>query len=690
MAFLETRGMLAKLLATENIVVEHDSSARTAAFDTLNRVLKLPVFKTENENVYNMLVGHEVGHALETPTNWRDDLPENVPADFINVIEDVRIEKFIQSKFPGLRVDFTKGYDELNEQDFFAIRGKDISKFSLIDRINLHFKLGVRALIPFTEEELVYVNAIDECDTWQKVLLAAKMLSDYVNQKSTSTELNDENLSGNSDGKDEENRQEQQSQSSQSSEEGDDSNDNKSESESEIETDVDNQQTSSNETVSQTQRSFDESLEDIADSTRQMNDIIYVNVGDVDPDKNIIDVKTLRESFVEPNLSENDLAYERQRLMYRLDQFLKSIRADVNHMVQQFEMKKSADAYARQQVNKTGVLDTNLLHSYKLTDDIFLRQSVTPDGKNHGMVMYLDWSGSMSDNCIETVKQIITLVQFCRKVQIPFDVYTFTSGMTDDYDPDDISLKGTVSHCVTQLVQVLTSSAKKKEIDQDIFNLFSQSFVIQSSLRYKYSPYLSMGGTPLNNALFLVPTIIKRFREKTGAQKVSFVCITDGESAPLQFYETRKNSDGTPTIRIGYAYYQKMMIRSGANVFPIDNEERGTPDVVRWLKTQLDDVSITHLFLAGLKGCDRYIRGLSHFSKRLDEKVFRKEGCQAVTTDSWPLVGLINPKSFTDADDDIQVDDGASKTQIKSALKKYLKSKTSSRVVLNQLVSQFS
>jgi hypothetical protein len=690
MAFLETRGMLAKLLATENIVVEHDSSSRTAAFDTLNRVLKLPVFKTENENVYNMLVGHEVGHALETPTHWRDDLPENVPADFINVIEDVRIEKFIQSKFPGLRVDFTKGYDELNEQDFFAIRDKDLSKFSLIDRINLHFKLGVRALIPFTEEELVYVNAVDDCDTWQKVVLAAKMLSDYVNSKASSSELDDEQLSGNSDGKDEENQQEEQSKTSQSRDNGDESDDNESESESDIKTDVDNQQSASNETVSQTQRSFDESLKDIADSGQEMNDIIYINVGDVNPDQNIVDVKTLRESFVEPNISETSLANTGQWIRQELDQFLKSIRADVNHMVQQFEMKKSADAYARQQVNKTGVLDTNLLHSYKLTDDIFLRQNVTPDGKNHGMVMYLDWSGSMSDICIETVKQIITLVQFCRKVQIPFDVYTFTSGSVDSYDPDDLSLKSTVSHCVTQLVQVLTSSAKKKEIDQDIFNLYSQALVIGKSVRYNYSPYMSMAGTPLNNALFLVPSIIERFRQKTGAQKVSFVCVTDGESAPLQFYETRKIYDGSLSIRIGYAYYQKLMIRSGVNVFPISNEERGTPDVVRWLKTQLEDVSITHLFLAGLKGCDSYIRGITNYSKRLDEKVFRKEGCHATTTDSWPLVGLINPKSFTDADDDIQVNDGASKTQIKSALKKYLKSKTSSRVVLNQLVGQFS
>ena len=46
-------------------------------------------------------------------------------------------------------------------------------------------------------------------------------------------------------------------------------------------------------------------------------------------------------------------------------------------------MKKSDDDDIGQQTHKTGVLDTNSLYNYKLVDDIFLRQSVTPDGKNH-------------------------------------------------------------------------------------------------------------------------------------------------------------------------------------------------------------------------------------------------------------------------------------------------------------------
>ena len=63
-------------------------------------------------------------------------------------------------------------------------------------------------------------------------------------------------------------------------------------------------------------------------------------------------------------------------------------------------MKKSADEYRRAATSKTGVLDTNKLHTYKYNDDIFKKVTVIPEGKNHGLVMYLDWSGSMQTSCL--------------------------------------------------------------------------------------------------------------------------------------------------------------------------------------------------------------------------------------------------------------------------------------------------
>ena len=142
MSFHQTKGMLARCLATENLLVEHNTNVTTASFDTERRILTLPVHKINNEYVYNLLVGHEVGHALYTPPNWAESIPNDVPYDFVNVVEDVRIEKMIQSKFPGLRRDFTRGYDELNNQDFFQLKEDHILLSSICTDHRLESRSG--------------------------------------------------------------------------------------------------------------------------------------------------------------------------------------------------------------------------------------------------------------------------------------------------------------------------------------------------------------------------------------------------------------------------------------------------------------------------------------------------------------------------------------------------------------------
>ncbi|SVE36499.1 uncharacterized protein METZ01_LOCUS489353, partial [marine metagenome] len=67
-----TKSLLAKLLATENVTVEHGNYP-TAAFDVKNRVLKLPVWKEMSGSLYDLMVLHEVGHALWTPEEgWHE------------------------------------------------------------------------------------------------------------------------------------------------------------------------------------------------------------------------------------------------------------------------------------------------------------------------------------------------------------------------------------------------------------------------------------------------------------------------------------------------------------------------------------------------------------------------------------------------------------------------------------------
>lgn len=670
MSFLEVKGQLAKLLATENLHVQHDGTASTASFNTATRVLTLPILTVDSSHVYDMFVGHEVGHALYTPTNWREAVDESVPFDFVNVIEDVRIERLIQAKFPGLRVDFSHGYTELNNRDFFDIADKDLTQLSFIDRINLHFKLGSRALIQFSDEEKVYVNAVDEADTFDKVCLVAKMLADYTNKKREEELQNNLSTVPNEDGEDDEAETEPQT-------------DTEAEMEQQPEAKADTPelpQAKPDELVSQTQRAMDEAMSDLAETGTE---VVYLTTPKTELSAYPLDF--LREDF-KSSIAQRADAAGPSKLLY--SKFLASIKRDVNFMVQQFEMKKSADAYARQQIHKTGVLNTDVLHAYKLTDDVFLRQTITPDGKNHGLFMLIDWSGSMSDNILPTVKQLLVLVQFCRKVNIPFDVYTFTSTnysvhyktCDHEYDNGEILLDS------VSLTHVLSSKAKRREIDEDMYHLFCQAHKIM--FPYSGSPYsnqLQMGGTPLNNVLFGAANLIRKFKRDNNLQKVSFVCLTDGESAPTHFACERAYG---MTTHMTNPYF-KTLVRDGHQVYQIDTKNE-TPSIVNYLTKILPGVSITNIFLSGPKGAARYKTQLTRKTTD-DMPQYKKQGAESfTTTNGWPLVALVNPRSFTDSTDEIEVEAGASKAKVKSALRKFLKTKTTAKLLLSTLVSQFS
>jgi len=114
-----SKSILAKLLASENITVSHQN-VKTAYFDLKNRTMVLPVWKDMDGDLYDLLTGHEVGHALNTPQQgWHNEVAatEKKFKDFLNVIEDARIEKLVKRKFPGLSKSFARAYASLYERE---------------------------------------------------------------------------------------------------------------------------------------------------------------------------------------------------------------------------------------------------------------------------------------------------------------------------------------------------------------------------------------------------------------------------------------------------------------------------------------------------------------------------------------------------------------------------------------------
>ena len=169
---LSAQEYLAKLLAKENLSVQHGNYS-TASFDVVNRVLRLPLWKDKGKDVYDLLVGHEVGHALYTPADgWHDSEKKigKIPRAYLNIVEDIRIERKIMEAYPGIKRRFKNGYKVLFDTDLFGTNERDINKAGLMDRLNVSSKGRGYVPVEFSNEESPLVKEAMEVETWDDVV----------------------------------------------------------------------------------------------------------------------------------------------------------------------------------------------------------------------------------------------------------------------------------------------------------------------------------------------------------------------------------------------------------------------------------------------------------------------------------------------------------------------------------------
>jgi len=182
---LQSQDHLAKLLAKENLTVQH-GNFQTASFNVVDRVLSLPLWADKGKAVHDLLVGHEVGHALYTPADgWHDSdktIP-GVPRSMINIIEDIRIEKLIQRTYPGIVKSFKSGYKTLFDDDLFGTVGKDLTKYGFMDKLNIQSKGRGYAEVSFDATEQLFVDLAMAVETWDDVLNACKEINTYLANK---------------------------------------------------------------------------------------------------------------------------------------------------------------------------------------------------------------------------------------------------------------------------------------------------------------------------------------------------------------------------------------------------------------------------------------------------------------------------------------------------------------------------
>ena len=723
----EIKGNLAKLLATENLVVEH-RNVPTAQFDVDRRILTLPNWDKASSIVYDMLVGHEVGHALFTPNeDWT--LKVKVPQSYVNVIEDVRIEKLMKRKYPGLRKSFAGGYAELNALDFFEIQDEDLTEFALIDRINLHYKVGAAAMIPFAEEEKVFVTRAENTETFDEVLSLANDIRSFVESQQQEQEQNQQPSSANNkDGKN-------QIDSPETGEEGEENrpdlgqdntqyDDQLSDEEKEEEFDRENPQYNQGgeHHEGETQEKFDRKAESLSD-THYGRDITYVEIPEkVNLDKYIVDWKVVHDWIDSQRGDESEKYNEYDDRASLADvhreyqEFRNENKKEVNYLVKEFECRKSADAYARTSTARTGVLDTANLHTYKFNEDLFKRINIVPDGKNHGMIFVLDWSGSMQYEILATVKQLLNLTAFCKKVQIPFEVYAFTNEWqkvaraldTGEeinyyggwYGNSYREYKGLnkgeiyVPEGEFHMVNLLSSRSNPKDYERQCKNFFAEAYAFRNRTLYQWTVGLELSGTPLNEAVVLLNHIIPKFKKENDLQKVNACILTDGEAMSLSYGAGTQYEGEEERVRprsLDYGNVQLRDRKTGRVYKKMDGYQNTTTTLIQQVRDRNAGVSVTGFRILPPTRLSEFVARFADYSHYEEvQKQWRKEKSAILPfPKGYSALYAISSKNL-DEDVEFEVKEGAKKGDITRAFKKMLKSKSTNKKLLSSFVEQIA
>jgi len=619
-------------------------------------------------------------------------------------------------------------YRQFTERDFFGIKGQDVNAMMLIDRINLHFKLGAIAGIKFNAEEMLYVKEVETADSFEQVKDITERLYEFCKaeleqkrqeakeefqKRKENGEFDDEEFDTEDGFGDDTEDYEDKNPNSSGSDDGEDDDDY--ESEDRFDNGYSNEPTFENtmpnelkvygdEVKSVTDEKFQQALKGLAETKE-----IYVgkiaSQKKIDLKNYIVPFKELK--FFEDNFYDDpELEVHERYDATLLTKFESKNKNAIAYLIKEFEMKKKAAELRRVTVSDTGTLDTNKLHTYKFNDDIFRKIGAVADGKNHGIVMFIDWSGSMADNMSGTIEQLITMSTFCRKVNIPFDVYAFSTqypkklkDMPVD-SPVDIE-ENQLDIDYFSLLNILSSSMKNQTYRKFANDLLQVAEAYQPYVQHRRnykSNYIrndmGLGGTPLNATIQVASNVVNDFRKRTRSEIVNVIFLTDGEDSTT-LWTSSADCRGT---RIGPSDFRSVSYvedKDSAKTYRV-SDKGVTPTLLQILKDRTGCNLIGFYILPKSK---RYFQNaMSRFNMIMTDdgyKQFRNEKFFSVNGYGYSEYFLIPGGNDLTTDDD-SLDDilgdtkDVSARKLKGAFLKMNQNRLTNRVLLSKVIKEIA
>jgi hypothetical protein len=173
------------------------TNSNTAAWNPDTDVIYLPVFTTDDKDIYLMMGSHEISHAKNTPKTFYKEHNDKKTGKTIvlnsgkqisrklfgciNIVEDIRIEKLIRQQFPGFVANYRNAYRKLLDYPAFATY-KNLTQetweksFSIADRINAKAKFGSNIPFPLNDKEYAVLKYCASAKSFDEVLVRALYL----------------------------------------------------------------------------------------------------------------------------------------------------------------------------------------------------------------------------------------------------------------------------------------------------------------------------------------------------------------------------------------------------------------------------------------------------------------------------------------------------------------------------------
>jgi len=580
---------------------------------------------------------------------------------------------------------FAAGYKDLYDKDFFQLADKKIPELNLADRLNLYFKIGLncRIPIPFAPEEQHFVDRMKKLETFDDVLKIADELAEQVKQDvmTESRKVRYELADGDGDG---------EGQEIELSEE-----------------EMKDLMKQLAEKVGMTDKQFKKNLEKLVDYDPNKNnpkatETVYSTLPtDESFDKLlkhiVVDYKNVHEE-IDKHYQDKNYSNDVTKAVEELTKFQQKNNPIIMYLIKQFEMKKSCEEHRKTLTANTGIINTNKLYSYKFNDNIFFSKDIVPEGKNHGLVMFFDCSGSMDRVFSNLLKQTLVLVLFCKRLNIPFEVYGYSdnSYYRNKFEKQE-KISGTFKKNEVRLSNVVlknyfSSRMKYNEFYRACVNIFC---IINYYTGMKTSDSIpaseQLSGTPLNSAMAAGAKIVADFRAKYKIEKVNTILLTDGmdesgcgysnaaSSISTYRYDSKSRVLTDPKTRKQY----KENCNISSNIFNYFKDKSNT-DLI-WF--YLTDREVAE-FLENTILPDSNVTNIKEVARKYNEEFCNKNSC--IMNDIFGANDLYMIKTESMEVKDIDFDKVKKSKNSVNTLIREITDTLSNKVILNRFIDKIA